>query len=131
MAWLALTGLLVVLVMALDQRWGIAGAAAVAVVWLGQLWWIRRRFGYGSGVSLALLAHLLLLGYVVGVAGVVFLLVRGLLTHNALLVVLHAALTLPFAALVWACRRSERMIGERCIRRHLIDLARPGTISGP
>lgn len=91
--------------------------AAVAI-WGWLMTYIRRFWGDSWGVTLALIAHAVLLCYDAGMAGIavgiVFLLAPVKLGFIISIIAWAVAV-----ALLWAGRRMERFIGQECIRRHL------------
>jgi hypothetical protein len=92
--------------------------------WLLILSLLRGRMA-GRAVPLSLLAHGLTLGYIVGVAGVIWggvnlFRMSGIMAAQAL----SAVVAILGGTLFWACRRCERWIGGVCIRHHLMDQAR-------
>lgn len=109
--------------MALAIR-GAAFMAALAVwaVLMGMAW---RLFAGPWGLALALLAHVLIAGYLTGVLGVVITVTVSVLNardgdHLSLLFLLP--LTAVFAGVIGLCRLGERFIAGQCIKRHLARL---------
>lgn len=98
-------------------------AALLVAGWIWSMWRLRRLMPGGAAVLLALFAHALLLGYLVGVAGVIAFVVQTLRAGSLRRAVPMLAAMAVFTGLIWLCRRGERFIAERCIRRHLIDQA--------
>lgn len=97
--------------------------ATVALgTWVAALIWAGRMFSGIEGYALALLSHALLAGYMLSVFGtvaVVILAISAWSDGNALLAVLRGGLAVVLLAILWPCRRGEKFIAYRCIRRYL------------
>ena len=98
---------------------------AGTVVLFGWLY-LMFRIGLRGGteaVLLSLLAHLIFVGYVIGVYGCIAMIIRmvGMVLNQMLSLQLLGAAVVAglLVALVWGCRRGERFIAGRCIRRYL------------
>ncbi|MHC4989540.1 MAG: hypothetical protein ACYTGC_01040, partial [Planctomycetota bacterium] len=97
--------------------------------WIALLVMVRRDLRNGLAIPLALLAHLLLFGYLAGVLAIVLAVVRiGLLgwprgTTGLANVLVWGAVIVASVVWMWACRRGERFIAQQCIREHLLRLA--------
>ncbi|MEM7230491.1 MAG: hypothetical protein AAF432_16960 [Planctomycetota bacterium] len=87
---------------------------------------VQRRFHEGGGVTLAFLAHALLAGYCAGTAGVITVIIWVIANPPIIVVAIPLALV-PVVVLIF-CRRGERAIAERCIRRYLAGIDNPDTI---
>lgn len=98
-------------------------AALLAAGWVWSMWRLRRQMPGGAAILLALFAHAILLGHLVALLAVIVFVVQAAFAGS----LRHAAPMLAGAAvsigLIWLCRRGQRFIAERCIRRHLIDAA--------
>ena len=104
---------------------GVLLSTLLLVGWAVNVTRICRRFGVAEGLALVALAHVLFVGYS---AGGVALVLGGLYLLFNFTVLIPAfdytLVTVPIvmvvgAGIVWACRRGERFIAGRCIRRHL------------
>ncbi len=95
-------------------------AAVLVAGWSWSMWRLRLFMPRWEAVVLALFAHALLLGYLAGLIGVIAFVLQAIKTRS---VALAAPMVAFFAGLMLLCRRGERFIAERCIRRYLIDQA--------
>jgi hypothetical protein len=95
--------------------------------WLLLLWRLRGFMPGGAAVGLSILAHGLFVGYLVGVVAGVALVIRALSAGPGLVMILSFAAAAVAVALLFACRRGEQFIAERCIRRHLASGGGPAT----
>lgn len=90
--------------------------------WLWLMWRAWRVFHGMRGIWLALLAHVLTVGYLASIIYGVVLLSSGIFTFMGApaygILVSGLGLTLLVGG-VWVCRRGERYIARQCIRRYL------------
>lgn len=103
----------------------LAGAGSVVMigVWIAMLRWVRNVAGEGKGWKLALLAHALFAGYIVGIIGVAWLWIGAWYTGNRVMTGMVLAMSLLPMALLWLMRRGEKYIASQCIKAWL---NRPG-----
>lgn len=100
----------------------LAANVTILVIWVWLVVRAWRRFGDWRAAALAMLAHLILVGYIAGVWGViggVIACIGGLLEGE-----IQAALIAGFIAglcgiVVAVSRRGERFIASHCIRQYL------------
>jgi hypothetical protein len=111
----------------LINRAGATGAlpallgAGLFVSWLALLTRLHARGGTES-LLLALLAHVLFAGYLVGCVGLIVAALKLLSTtprSGPSTYMISCTLIGVFATVLWACRRGERFIASRCIRRYI------------
>ena len=93
---------------------------AVVVGWLALLLHTRRALRNGMGIPLALFAHVLLAGYLVGFAGTIQSVITGLVSGSGVAMVMGFLFAALFIGLMILCRRGERYIAQQCIREHLL-----------
>ncbi len=131
--WLVGAGFVGLLTPVLGQEMGAsAGLGGVLVVTLLLACWVmtvRRAcqwFGASEGLGLVAMAHVLFAGYLAGGIAVVVGLLHLLLGWTRFVTTPSGQMltTVPLAVVigalvVWLCRRGERFIAGRCIRRHL------------
>lgn len=96
----------------------------VMAVWIWLMILAGRRLNGTLGFSMALLSHVLLLGFLVSIWGLIAILVYGILgliqRDLQIIDILHGvAWFVGFSVLLWICRRIERAIAGVCIRHHL------------
>jgi hypothetical protein len=105
----------------------ILAAVVVAVGWALLLLSAHRALTVASGLALALLAHALFAGYIVGI---VIMIWGALGTAVAVMsgggpvwvAAMIAAIVVGIGCgLVWACQRGEKYIASHCIRNHLLE----------
>jgi hypothetical protein len=100
-------------------------AGVLVAAWGWSTWRLRSMMPGGAAVGLALLAHGILAGYVFGLMGTIGLLWRAVLAGSLGVAAPALVAVLPLAGLMWVCRRGEKYIAERCIRRYLVHVAQP------
>jgi hypothetical protein len=100
-------------------------AGGLVLAWLVLMWRLRNLMLDGAAMSLALLAHGIFAGYVVSLAGTIWLLwLAG--TSGSWMVATPALVSVvPLVGLAWAGRRGEKYIARRCIRQYLVEAAKP------
>lgn len=131
-AWMWISFLIFAFVDATVSLGTASALASCLVVIVGWSWLMVRasRVLDGEvGVWLALLMHVLVAGYLVGLVGVlvavIFTVIDTVFTDSSrgadALSVLYGSLALAgFALLLWGCRRIERTIAGVCIRQYLL-----------
>lgn len=127
LAWVIVAFIGVVVVGSASMHSHIAGELVLAacggaiVVWLFLLAYMQHRFGSPEGIWLALLLHLVVPFYMVGLVGAIGMAIKLLAEIRELwIVTLYNAIGLSlFVGLFLAGRFIERFVGRRCIRRHL------------
>ena len=125
-AWSVLGLIALPFAVTLDVSGRAGGLLAWLGVWLWLLWRAWRLFEGAEGVFLALANHALLAGYLLGVGGFIILVVRTIVTfvvptigHDPLQLFGSVCVLALLVLLAWACRRAERFVAQRCIRRYL------------
>ncbi|MHC4216961.1 MAG: hypothetical protein ACYSU7_00760 [Planctomycetota bacterium] len=111
--------------------YAMAAGGAVVLVWIGLMWRLKRMIPGGAAMLLALLAHGILVGYAAGAVAVITLVWRAIVAGSFLVAAPTVAATLPALGLLWACRRGEKYIAQRCIRQHLVRMAQPDPPTPP
>jgi hypothetical protein len=127
LAWVILSMLAAVVLFAATHRLNMSGELVLpwlglsAIVWVFLLAYLQRRFGSAEGIWLALLVHLVVPFYMIGILGAIGMTVALLANLHALWVVslYNFFGLLLFVALFISARLIERFVGHRCIRRHL------------
>jgi hypothetical protein len=97
----------------------VTAALGVVVAWVCLLERSRRLFGNDRGLGYALVAHGLLLGYIVAVAGIIAAISWAIRYHDAVWIGLSMCLAAGMIGILIACRRGERFIAEQCIKQYL------------
>jgi hypothetical protein len=100
-------------------------AGALVAAWGWSMWRLRRMMPGGAAMVLALLAHGILAGYVFSLMATIGLLWRAVLAGSLAVAAPALVAVLPLAGLMWVCRRGEKYIAVRCIRRYLVYVAQP------
>ena len=93
----------------------------ILCVWIVLLNYVRRKFGSNEGLWLALLLHLVLLAYFLGIVGVVAMVANIISGFDRvrLLLAIHFVCLAFFVGLIVGGRYVERYVGQRCIRRYV------------
>jgi len=135
-AWLLMSFIAVVIVsVSLETTVATIVVPVVVIgltIFFGFLMWRSwKLFGGVRGVWLALLGHVILVGYGLGIVGVISFLLGVILTVADVidrsgrgwaqvgLIGGNLLLVLLCGVMVWGCRRGEWFIAEQCIKRHL------------
>lgn len=127
LAWVIVAFIGVVVVGSAAMHSHIAGELVLAacgggiVIWLFLLAYMQHRFGSPEGIWLALLLHLVVPFYMVGLVGAIGMAIKLLAEIRELwIVTLYNAIGASFfVGLFVTARMIERFVGRRCIRRHL------------
>lgn len=95
----------------------------VLTLWVFLMIRAARLLNGWTGFWLALVAHGLVAGYLVGIIGLFTNVILGILAlmdiFNNTGLLMYGAWSAVFALLLWVCRRIERAIAGVCIRHHL------------
>ncbi len=107
-----------------DQAATYSAMLLALVLWVWLMIRAARLLGGPIGFGLALLSHMLVVGYLIGLIGVIWAVIITVLALinqevNVLAAVYVSLALAVFLLIIWGCRRVERAIAGVCIRHHL------------
>jgi hypothetical protein len=107
-------------------------AVLIIGVWLILLARLRNRLDNDMAIPLALFAHVVFVMYIAAIVmflPAIILMMDAVFHGTAIAAIIHAVWLAFSIGLFWAARWSERYIASHCIRQHLVNLARSGTMN--